>query len=326
MIRELKDAYTYPSTITFFSILSVVFCSATCFLGELFIPLAASFLAALFLFEKPQKRILSYICPAVSLLISVFLKGAAALITIECIILAVIIVFCYNKSLSKAEASIYLTLVISVFVLLSLYLSASVAIGSFSLSAVKEHYLSILMDFKEEFVNVLSQFMITTEEGNTEYAMSVENAQLIFKALFDIAVAMIAIFAFIITGLTLKLYTHLVLKYSKHGILKRFSHFLPSELCAYLYVISSLLEIFSVEGTKFATVLININAIMMVVFAYMGLKYLFVVAKISPRKSMVYFLIALGLISFPSVAPQVISYLGVWVVIGTHKHAKASLQ
>ena len=48
MISQLKDTYNYRKVITLISFLAFVFGVATCFLGELFIPLASSFLAILF--------------------------------------------------------------------------------------------------------------------------------------------------------------------------------------------------------------------------------------------------------------------------------------
>ena len=217
--------------------------------------------------------------------------------------------------MSKAETAIYLTITASAFVFISLYLSAAFTIESFSLSDIKEHYLGIFLEFKNEFVELLSQFTLTNEQGEIENAMTVEDAQLIFKAFSTTFIALIAIFSFLIAGLTLKLYAKIVLKYSKHGILKKFAHFLPSSLCAYSYVISSILAIFSKDGSRFSLILLNINTIMLVVFAYMGVKYLLMVAKLSARRSVVYFLIALGFLSFPTFAPQIISYIGVWVAV-----------
>ena len=324
MIRELKDEYDYTRVILSISALSFVFGFALCFLGEIVLPLASSFLAILFLFEQPKKRIFSYLCPTLSIGLGVLLKGLAAIVAIEYVLIAFVIAFCYKKSLSKAEASIYLTLTIAVFVFLSLYLGAATTLETFSLTEIKNHYVKLYVNFRREIINTLSSIMVTAEDGAVQNAMSVEDASLYFNTFTNSFIALVGIASFLLTGLTLKLYARLVLKYSKHGILKSFAHFLPSNFCAYAYVISSLLGILSSQTSTFGIVLVNVNTIMTVVFAYMGFKYLFMVAKLSNRKTLIYLIIVFGFVSFPTVAPSVISYLGVWVVLGTNSHNKIS--
>ena len=324
MIRELKDTYSYPRVITLISVLAFISGIAVCLLGELFLPLASAFLAVLFLFENPKKRFFSYACPVASITLSVLIKGIVALVAIEYVILAVIIAFCYKKSLSKAEASVYMTLTVSVFVFISLYLSAAIALKSFSFSGVEDHYVKIFFEFKEQFVDLLSEFTLTQDDGTIRNAMSVEEATLYFESFTNSFIALVAIFAFLITGLTLKLYTALVLRYSKYGILKKFAHFIPSNLCAYVFIISSVLGVLSSEKTKFGIILLNVNAILTVVFLYMGLRYLLLVCKQSKRKSVIYFVLAAAFLSLPNIVPTVVSYLGAWVVIGTNSHNKVS--
>ena len=120
MIRELNDTYSYSRVITLFSVLSLIFGVAVGILGELFLPLASGFLALLFLFENPKKRFMSYVCPILSVGCAVLIKGLVALISVEYVILAVIIAICYKKSLTKAEAAIYMTFTVVLFLFVSL--------------------------------------------------------------------------------------------------------------------------------------------------------------------------------------------------------------
>ena len=324
MISELKDTYSYQKVITLISVLSFVFGVATCFLGELLLPVASSFLAILFLFEKPNKRILSYACPLAAITVSVFLAGVAAIITVEYVILALIIAFCYKKALTKAETAIYTTLTVSIFVFISLYLSGALAIESFAASEVKKYYVEAFYVLKEEFVEVLSGFTVTSNDGTVQNMMTVEDATLYFKAISTTFIALVAIFGFLISGLTLKMYSSLVLRYSKHGILKKFAHFIPSNFAALVYIISSILSALSSDTSKFGIVLLNCNVIMTAVFGYMGLRYLLMIIKASQRRSLAFCLLIAAFISLPSVTPTIISYLGVWVVLGTNSHNKAS--
>lgn len=324
MIRELKDSQSYPRVIALISVLSVFFGIATCVLGELLLPLSSAFMATLFLLEKPKKRFLSYLCPAVCITVALLLKGIAAIVVIEAVLLAIVIDICYKKSLSKAETSIYLTLIIAVFVFASLYLSAAFATKNFSLESITNYYMDFFLKFKREFVDIFSGMTVTAEDGTVVNAMSVEEARMYFSTLTNSFVALIGILSFLLAGLTIKMYAVLVLKYSRHGILKKFAHFLPSNFCAYSYLISSVLALFATQTSSFGIIIMNVNMIMMAVFAYMGVKYLLMVAKMSQKRSLIYCLIVFGIISLPSVVPSILSYLGVWVVIGTNLNNKTA--
>lgn len=324
MISELKDTYSYQKVITLISVLSFVFGVAASFLGELFLPLASSFLAILFLFEKPNKRFLSYASPVVSITVSILIMGPAAIITVESVILALIIAVCYKKSLTKAEIAIYTTLTISLFVFLSFYLSGALAVESLSRDAVKAYYVDAFHTLKQEFISLFTEITFTASDGNIENLMTVEDAALYFNSISTSFVALVAVFAFLISGLTLKLYAVLVLRYSKHGILKRFAHFIPSSFVAVVYIISSVLSAFSSEESLFGIILLNCNVILTAIFGYMGLKYIIMVIRASQRRSLSYCLLIAAFISFPSITPTLISYLGVWVVLGTNSHNKAS--
>ena len=197
-------------------------------------------------------------------------------------------------------------------------------IKDFSLNAVTTHYVEAYADLKRDFVDLFSGFAVNGDDGTIEHAMSVEEAESYFDSITTSFIGLIAVISFLITGLTLKLYSHLILRFSKHGILKTFAHFLPSNFCAYLYIISTVLGWLASETSTFGIILININFILETVFLYMGLKYLVMISNVSQRKRLTYFLLALGILSFPSFVPSLISYLGVWVVIGTNLNNKAS--
>ena len=326
MIRELKENYSYTRVITFLSVFTFIFGAAVCFVGGIFIPVASAFLAALFLFENPKKRIFSFVCPLASILLSTLAIGPITLIGIEYVLLALIIIVCYKKSLSKAETAVYLTALISIFVILSLYINAAIIIDDFSFTAVKDYFVLGYAEFHDGLLTFLSELTITTQEGITENAMTVEDAKTFLTTLTNSFVSVTVITAFVLAGLTEKLYSTLVLHYAKHGILKSFAHFIPSTISSIAYIITAVLSIFVSESTRFGIILSNVNSILLVIFLYMGLKYLFMVAKASPKRILIYALIIMGLISFSNIAPKIISYLGVWVVIGTNSYNKHSAE
>lgn len=322
MIREIKENYSYNQAITFLSIFTFIFGTAVCFVGEIFLPFAAAFLAALYLFEKPNKISFAFVCPLVSIVFSSILIGPVALIGLEYVFLAFIIFICYQKSLSKAETAIYLTSVIVVFMVLSFYVRAGIVINDFSPDAVLGYYKDGYRWLRRDTVTFLSEMTATTQDGVTKNLMSVEDAELILNTATNSFISVIVLSAFTLAGVTEKIYSTIVLRYSKHGILKTFAHFIPSNFCAYTYIASLVLTIFISDSTVFGIAITNVNNILLAVFLYMGLKYLIIVAKASPKKLMIYAIIIAAFLSFTQATARIISYLGIWVVIGTNAHNK----
>lgn len=322
MIRELKENYSYTKVIAFLSVFSFIFGVAVCFVGEIFLPMASGFLSALILFENPKKRIFSLICPLASIICSYALIGPIALFGIEHILLAVILAVCYKKSLGKAETSVYLTALIVVFIIFSLYVNTAITIGDFTYEAVIGYAKETYTFLRNEVITALSEFTVTANDGTQEKLMSVENASLYVSATTNSFISIIVIFAFVLAGICEKIYSTIVLRYSKHGILKTFAHFIPSNFCAYAYITAVILGIFVSDKAALGIAITNSKNILFVVFLYMGLKYLIMVAKASNKKLFIYSLIAIGFVSFTSLVPAVVSYLGTWVVIGTNAHNK----
>lgn len=324
MIRELKGTHSYSKLMLLLSILTFAFGLAAGLIGELFLPFAAGFLSALFLFEKPKSRFLSYIVPLLTVAICILVNGIYALISVEYIILALIITLCYLRSKSKAECSLYLTLTVALFILLSLYLGAASSIGDFAPESVMEHYTALYNEIKISFVNFVTESQVTLEDGAVQQIMTRDDALYYFGELSKMAVSIIAIVAFAISGVALKIFTATALLVSKNGILKTFAHFLPSNAVAYAYIISAIISIFAPATDLFGITLANITQILLMVFAYIGIKYVFTVAKISDRKTTVYLFLAAAIVLLPGVAFQVLSYLGAWITINTNNQLSYS--
>ena len=319
MIRELKAQHSYKKVMLILSILTFSFGLAFGIIGEVFLPFASAFLAALFLFEKPEIRFLSYLVPLSTVTICVMIKGIYALISIEYVLLALIIIFCYIHSKSKAECSLYLTLTVSIFVLISLYLGAGTAIGSLAPEKIIEHYNEMYLDFKAAFVDFFSKYSATLEDGATQSLLTNEEILSYFDSLTVLAVSVVAIFSFAISGVAIKIFTKTALTISNKGILKTFAHFIPSTLTAYSYIAAVILSIFASTDDIFGASVANVNQILMIVFAYMGAQYLIAIFKASERKSTTLIIFLGAFVLLPGVALQILSYLGVFLTINTNK-------
>lgn len=322
MIRELKSSHAYPKVMLFLSVLTLLFGFCFCFLGEIFLPFAVSFLAALFIFEKPKKRVLSYIVPIIPVICAVLSFGVFALITAQYIAFAAILALCYRYSRSKAYCAFYMTFAISLMLIVSLYVSGAMKCGSFAPHAVTDYYSTFYTALKAKIIDFASNYTVTNRDGSIDKPFTKEIVAELIDALSKLAVGIIGIYGFICAGIAIKIFTFLILRYSKHGILKTFAHFLPSNAVAYVYIVLAILSALIGSTDIVDLAIINVCQIFMIVFAYMGVQYVFAIAKFSGRRSTVLTFLVAGILVLNVVALQLLSFLGVWITIGTNRSLK----
>lgn len=312
MIRELKDTHTYKKTMLILSVLTFFSGLIYSVIGEISLPFSAAFLAALFLYEKPQGRILSYIIPAVTVLLNVLIDGLYGLLSVEYVIIALVMVLVYRFGGTKAECAIYLTVIVGVFVLLSLYLGAGRATGSFSVDTAFEYYNTILSDAERQAVEIYSSAAAENQ------GISPEEIDLMFHEIRIQTVSLLAAIAFLISGITIKLFAAVILRVSKRGILISFAHFLPTNITAYSYAIILVLSIFSGTESTFGIVMLNLSNVLMLVFAYIGVRYVLTMARMSNKRGLINALLIASIVMLSGVALRILSLLGAWAVIGTN--------
>ena len=124
MKTELKHSIKYPAAMAAFSIAALIFGALSAFLGELLIALSIAPLAALMIFENREKRILSYIVPALVLIVSFLICGPLSVIGAEIVIASVVIAVAYTRGTSKAECVLWLTVVMALMITASLAFAA----------------------------------------------------------------------------------------------------------------------------------------------------------------------------------------------------------
>lgn len=319
MYRELKTETTYTKTMIFFSVLTFLFGLATCFVGNIFLPFSTAFCACLFLFENPEKRILSYIVPLVVMVINVSINRLESIIGFEFIILGLLMALLYAKKVSKSESAAYLTFIISFFVIFSLYINGIFACKSFEISRVIAYYDELLNAFRFNLVELLSSTKITDSSGSTEYFMSSEVAEIVFNAGLNLLPSFMIGYSFLLAGISIKLFAFLARNRCKYGILKRYANFVPSSITAYFYILASIVGFLVAGENVFEIAMMNIANILMLPFAYVGIKYLKTMALITGRKTFFCIIIIAGLIMAPAAASRLISYLGVYFAITHNK-------
>lgn len=321
MFRELKENLSYSKAISFFSVLGALFGILTGAFGELFLPLAVPFMACLFIFEKPERRFMSYIVSASVLVISYFLSGINAITALEAVVLAVLVAFLYTRKISKSETAFYMTVITTVFIIASLYIGAALQINSFSPQEVQDFYAEAVQSLKSMITEYASSYLASLESADKNLVITDEMIDIYFTALINSAISLIVVAAFLISGISMKIFCAVMRRCCKYGILKKFSHFGVNNVISYFYILIALLSFIVSNQTALDIAILNIDIVLVVVFAYIGIKYLLSLAEFTGRRSLIYTLIAASFLLMGASALRIVSYIGVFINISINRSA-----
>ena len=315
MYGEIKNGISYNKTLIFFSFVTLICGGIYAFIGQIALPVLTSFCAALFLLENPQKRYLSILIPAAIIIINFLINGIYFVVSFEFVILSVILAVIYKKGASKAFAVAFMTVISFVFSIIYLYFYPFDSVGSLNPAAIIEFYSNLISEFKQEFVATLSSFAVQNENGVSEYLMSADEAEAIFSLVINMTVGFIASIAFIISGLTLKLFVNLVGKRSENGISKGFETFMPSTVVSVFFIILCLFNVFSQGETVLEIAMANLGIVFSLSYAYIGLKCIFEFMEMMNRKSIFWIMLIVGIVITGSTIIQLLSYVGVYFAL-----------
>ena len=318
MIRELKPSHKYSSVITALSVLSLAFYFLYGLIGELSLPMASAFLATLFIFENPNKRIFSFLIPVIGIASNLAIHGIYMLVSLEIVVVALIIALCYRYSETKNICAVYLTVIIAVFILVSFYIGGARSCESFDFQIVADYYSGLYTELKSSLASMIASIKGTGRDGAATSIMTEQQAKDMIEQYSKLTVAYIGAFSFLLAGIALKIFNYSVLKISKHGIRKTFAYFFPKSWVAYLYVVLSIISAFISLNGVFAIGIITVSEILMFVFAYLGIRYVLTIARASERRGFLMSILIFGFIFMTSVAVQIISYFGAWIVVSTN--------
>lgn len=322
MVRDLRDNLSYGKAIALFSILTLT-CGLAVAIGiSIAIPFAAAFCACLFVFENPKRRFLSYVIPALSVLVNILLAGIYTVLNIQFIFIAIALSLLYCNKKTKAEAAFYLSAITTVFIIIFLFVYPIGRIGSFGIQNVFEFYKNGIDSVKERFIEYFSSFSVTLADGSVEHLMSYETAKELFDSFVMSLPMLICGLSFLFSGIAIKTFSAITLRTCKHGLLRTFVLFMPSQTVSWFYVAVAVFNLFIRGENLFEIAIINICGILMLVFAYVGFNYLQLTAKASGKSGLFYTLAVVALLIATSAIFQLLSYLGAYFIINLHRKNK----
>ena len=319
---ELKYKFKYPSVVAVLSALTLLFGAIGISyraMGLIMMPVTSAFLAALICVEK--RRVASITVSAL-LLIGEIVVGFIdyfTLTSLAVISVAVIIAWHFLKKAEKAECALLATLVTAIVILATAILYILASTEASSLSEVYEEFLSIYAQFKQD--TIASVIEMTAETENAPAMYSPEYISSMFDSYLHYIVAIVAIGAFFLVGLSLKLFTGVTRRYLQNPDEINTWRFMPTTPFAYFYFAVAILSMFSTDPTDALSVSVaNLYLIFMFVFAYIG--YVFVTALLckNGRSRLVTSILVLALaIALSSLAIQVFAIIGAFTAVNIAK-------
>jgi len=317
----LNKDFSYRSVMIRYTLLTVLSAIGCSLLGYLLLPFAAAFYAAVLVYEKSERRVVSYVLPVVIFVINFLLRGIYSLEAVAYLAVGLIIFFCVKNNKSKGETSFWISFAILVlaalsFILLLLELSADAGYTS-ARSFFAEYYGK----FKTEFLERVS--LLISERGDGEYVFLYNHyeAQMFFREIVIYTIPLTILASFVISGITLKLFVRTVEKNSDENSEIYSWNFGTSNIVSYFYIMLAVVALIAnSDGSIFSFVIFTLNTLFTAIFAYIGIKTLYY-AILSRKDSRVFaiILIVIMFVLLSSYAFQLASYFGVIVNILMNK-------
>lgn len=322
MKTKLKSSLSSKKTFLILSFLCIFFAIICCFFGEITLPLAAAFLAVIYVFDIKEKRRISYIVSAGVIIIniaSILLKLSSSLFGIEAVLLAIIIYFAFSRQTSKSDASYLMTAILAVFIALGAILLAVMIQGEVSIEAVSSFYSSIINYLREAFID--SALLMY---GEMLKASGAEFTGEDFGAVFDTAVSLIIsyviIIAFLLVGFTMKLFGAITARLAEDNREVMSWRFAPTNVFAYFYLIITFASIFLNSSTDLLSIsILNLYYVFMVIFAYVGFNFSVVNLAKKFSRLISFVLPTVAIVIFPSFAMQLLAVMGVFFTFASNR-------
>ena len=215
----IKNSCSYTSVIVKLAVCTTLSVIGCILLGYLFLPFAAGSYAALLLYENKAKRILSYAIPAVMFAANLLLNGVYTLEALAYVLVGLVIYFGFTHGISKGETVFWTSFLIAALIILSAILLPFDNLGgSIGVISIKQFYSNLYNDYRTFFVELVTSLTQADENGIWFFAFNVYEAEAMFTELVMAIIPLLAVTAFLISGVSVKLFFHAVLRYSEETI------------------------------------------------------------------------------------------------------------
>ncbi len=319
MPRELKNGVNYKMLLAVLSVLTFISGLASTLFDSFLIPIGVAFFAALLLYESKGKRIMSYLIPMLTAIVCAIISLPDAIFVLPIILGGILIAYYFAGQKSKSECVFILVIIYSLFIFLLFIVIALKNTGIYTVDSVIEFYGKLYKDLKAQFLLEIKTLIAEMSTQGT----SPENYKLLtdeyILELFDITVAhipaIVISIGFLYAGISMKLFSHITRRVGQNEVITVKWSFTTPIIFAYFYVIVSLFGIFFNDGSTLALAISNITTILMVVYAYLGIRALLVIGRLMSRRRLLAFIIVFSVLFLNVIAIEIYSFVGVFFTI-----------
>lgn len=314
---------TYKSNIVFLAFMTSLSALGCILVGYFAFPFAVAYYAALLWYEKPEKRALSYIIPSIVFVLNFVFNGIYSLEGIAYVAVGLIIFFCFKKGVSKGETVFYAVLATVLLLTFSAFLFAFDYTGAANYSSVELFYSKIYMECRNDFLSRVTSIVTADKLGIRYFAMNSIEADLLFRDMVYLVIPVTVILSFFLVGLSCKLFTSNLAKYSEDETIVSSWNFRVSSLLSYFYILVCLTILFVRNSDSvFAISVSHLHLILLTVFAYVGFVCIYYL--IAPFKGTAFTVLILvfACILLSSFAFDLLSYVGAYFSIATARYSK----
>lgn len=326
MVFNLKESKPRNKTLISLAIAASILSVLTVLVGDFVLPLPAALLAVIFVMEKEAKKRYSTVVSIIALAsnaLSLFFLDGFMLGGVQIVLFGIVISYCFTKDVSKADAAFILSIASALFFIVNAIGFAMSYSNTFDISAVKSFYVELYDLIKVEFLDYFTMLSADLQNSGVTYAITAEQVSSLLDSLLSLSVSFIAIIAFVLSGIALKIFSVVSFNLSGNKDLVYKWRFMPSSIFAYFYLALCVLTAFLADGsTLFSIAAINLSNIFCVVFAYVGFN--FVLSLLSVKKSVgfSFVLLVIGLVIFSSLMVEILSIVGALVIVTGNKKIK----
>ena len=290
-------------------------------LGLFLVPISSSFLAVLFYLEHYSGRRLSYVAPAVLIAADIIFTGFYSVNGLCAVLVALVMYLLSRSRKEKADCVIYCTAIIFAFFILSVMLGTFLLIGKNSINDALVFLGEKIEEFRAEFVrSVMEVYSSASSAAGQTPPLTADDFSALYDAAINMLVGYVAVIAFALCGVAVKLYCILGASFSSEDGFFREWRFMPSSVYGYFFIALVFLTMFIPPSGIFGLLLMNLYVVFMVVYAYLGCRmFVGMLAAKLGNKLAASIIVIIALTIFAAYAVQILSYFGVFSSISFNK-------
>jgi len=319
MDQNTENQNISTKAIVLLSMLSLCFGWFSAANGSIILSFAVSVASFACLFSSlPNKkaRVIAVLAFSGLLLVPSLYFGVPYFFTaVSILFVSVILAMGYISRIIKPDVVFIVTLILTFcFVAIGYaWVGSSLNPVSYNKDDVFSSISAYIEQFRSAFIGYYNQPEFTQFLGDS----ATELMQEVFDSLLKLSVAGVVILAFFVCGLCCKFFSFLWKRLHKDDSFVDIWRFTVPSSFAYFYIALFVLQFFvSDMDSTYSIVLMNLFLIFLVVFAYIGIRFLmFVISKRSRKKFLFTVLLFVGILFFNSVAIEILSLNGVLTVI-----------